>query len=377
MTQAEAYNSRDVDGRDSFVFFVTPAASDPLHVWFYMLQGSAIEHLGCRIGKTTQQRPTSDGVIIKVFEVLININLRVVRPPPPLFAPPWVSLILVSTSSAAISELESSSTDGLRVLVPRGTATAVAPSNPAKGRASASATTGKRRRKFRAKDKARPPRLSLSTPRIIAGAFLSRCRRLRLAVVGDEEVFYVVVGRGRVGDAGETEEARRGRLESDDGCFLERELPLPVTELVAGRGALAGPGSEALEVAGEEAELDEDAAPERAAFAHLQNGQVQYSLHARRPAADDGVAFFFAAMICLLRERKGGKKGDDGKQKYFCFGYAKSGKTVSQAKNALYPRPSIKTNCKAKINVVIRNDDNFVINNVSLEHNHVLSPGKS
>ncbi|XP_042380308.1 protein FAR1-RELATED SEQUENCE 6-like [Zingiber officinale] len=73
----------------------------------------------------------------------------------------------------------------------------------------------------------------------------------------------------------------------------------------------------------------------------------------------------------------GGKKGDDGKQKYFCFGCAKSGKTVSQAKNALYPRPSTKTNYKAKINVVIRNDDNFVINSVSLEHNHVLSPGKS
>ncbi|XP_042472074.1 protein FAR1-RELATED SEQUENCE 6-like [Zingiber officinale] len=73
----------------------------------------------------------------------------------------------------------------------------------------------------------------------------------------------------------------------------------------------------------------------------------------------------------------GGKKGDDGKQKYFCFGCAKSGKTVSQGKNALYPRPSTKTNCKAKINVVIRNDDNFVINSVSLEHNHVLSPGKS
>ncbi|KAG6472496.1 hypothetical protein ZIOFF_069960 [Zingiber officinale] len=73
----------------------------------------------------------------------------------------------------------------------------------------------------------------------------------------------------------------------------------------------------------------------------------------------------------------GGKMGDDGKQKYFCFGCAKSGKTVSQAKNALYPKPSIKTNCKAKINVVIRNDDNFVISSVSLEHNHVLSPGKS
>ncbi|XP_042410344.1 protein FAR1-RELATED SEQUENCE 6-like [Zingiber officinale] len=73
----------------------------------------------------------------------------------------------------------------------------------------------------------------------------------------------------------------------------------------------------------------------------------------------------------------GGKKGDDEKQKYFCFGCAKSGKTVSQAKNVMYPRPSTKTNCKAKINVVIRNDDNFVISSVSLEHNHVLSPGKS
>ncbi|KAG6524864.1 hypothetical protein ZIOFF_014808 [Zingiber officinale] len=73
----------------------------------------------------------------------------------------------------------------------------------------------------------------------------------------------------------------------------------------------------------------------------------------------------------------GGKKGYDGKHKYFCFGCAKSGKIVSQAKNALYPRPSTKTNCKAKINVVIRNDDNFVISSVSLDHNHVLSPGKS
>ncbi|KAG6521494.1 hypothetical protein ZIOFF_018615 [Zingiber officinale] len=73
----------------------------------------------------------------------------------------------------------------------------------------------------------------------------------------------------------------------------------------------------------------------------------------------------------------GGKKGDDGKQKYFCFGCAKSGKIVSQAKNALYPRPSTKTNCKAKINVAIQNDDNFVISSVSLDHNHILSPGKS
>ncbi|KAG6507398.1 hypothetical protein ZIOFF_032741 [Zingiber officinale] len=73
--------------------------------------------------------------------------------------------------------------------------------------------------------------------------------------------------------------------------------------------------------------------------------------------------FEIASRICTRNDVAScGKKGDDGKQKYFCFGCAKSGKTVSQAKNALYSRPSIKTNCKAKINVVIRNDDNFVIN---------------
>ncbi|KAG6468215.1 hypothetical protein ZIOFF_072787 [Zingiber officinale] len=61
--------------------------------------------------------------------------------------------------------------------------------------------------------------------------------------------------------------------------------------------------------------------------------------------------------ICKL----GGRNGDDGKQKYFSIGCAKNGGKLSQAKNVLYPRPSTKTNCKAKINVVIRNDGNFVI----------------
>ncbi|KAG6515652.1 hypothetical protein ZIOFF_026081 [Zingiber officinale] len=77
--------------------------------------------------------------------------------------------------------------------------------------------------------------------------------------------------------------------------------------------------------------------------------------------------------ICKL----GGRNGDDGKQKYFSIGCAKNGRKVSQAKNILYPRPSTKTNCKAKINVAIRNDGNFVITSLCLEHNHILSPGKS
>ncbi|KAG6525466.1 hypothetical protein ZIOFF_015422 [Zingiber officinale] len=77
--------------------------------------------------------------------------------------------------------------------------------------------------------------------------------------------------------------------------------------------------------------------------------------------------------ICKL----GGRNGDDGKQKYFSIGCAKNGRKVSQAKNILYSRPSTKTNCKAKINVAIRNDQNFVITSVCLDHNHILSPGKS
>ncbi|KAG6511007.1 hypothetical protein ZIOFF_029056 [Zingiber officinale] len=73
----------------------------------------------------------------------------------------------------------------------------------------------------------------------------------------------------------------------------------------------------------------------------------------------------------------GGRNGDDGKQKYFSIGCAKNHKKVSQAKNVLHPQPSSKTNCKAKINVAVRNDGNFVITSVDLEHNHLLSPGKS
>ncbi|KAG6479512.1 hypothetical protein ZIOFF_062978 [Zingiber officinale] len=64
--------------------------------------------------------------------------------------------------------------------------------------------------------------------------------------------------------------------------------------------------------------------------------------------------------ICKL----GGRNGDDGKQKYFSIGCAKNGRKVSQAKNILYPRPSTKANCKAKINVAIRNDQNFVITSI-------------
>uniref|UniRef100_A0A5B7BNE6 FAR1 domain-containing protein n=1 Tax=Davidia involucrata TaxID=16924 RepID=A0A5B7BNE6_DAVIN len=36
-------------------------------------------------------------------------------------------------------------------------------------------------------------------------------------------------------------------------------------------------------------------------------------------------------------------------------------------------RPSIKTDCKAKINVIAKEDGRFIINRVYLDHNHALS----
>lgn len=72
------------------------------------------------------------------------------------------------------------------------------------------------------------------------------------------------------------------------------------------------------------------------------------------------------------------KKGDDGKQKYFSFACAQNGKTVSVTKESFHPRPSTKTNCKAKINVAIRDDGRFIITRVYLDHNHkLLSPEKA
>ncbi|XP_042432680.1 protein FAR1-RELATED SEQUENCE 5-like [Zingiber officinale] len=85
----------------------------------------------------------------------------------------------------------------------------------------------------------------------------------------------------------------------------------------------------------------------------------------------------YATNVGFGISKLGGRNGDDGKQKYFSIGCAKNRKKVSQAKNVLHPRPSSKTNCKAKINVAVRNDGNFVITSVYIEHNHILSPGKS
>ncbi|KAK9273408.1 hypothetical protein L1049_018218 [Liquidambar formosana] len=71
-------------------------------------------------------------------------------------------------------------------------------------------------------------------------------------------------------------------------------------------------------------------------------------------------------------------KGDDeGKPKYFSLACSRNGNYVSTANSGFNPRPSTKTGCKAKINVVVRSDGVFVISKVSINHNHGLSPSKS
>ncbi|KAJ0972994.1 hypothetical protein J5N97_020953 [Dioscorea zingiberensis] len=75
--------------------------------------------------------------------------------------------------------------------------------------------------------------------------------------------------------------------------------------------------------------------------------------------------------------RKTTKSRDDGKVKYYTLACVRGGKRISTSKNSFNPRPSTKTNCQAKINIVVGSDGKFTISRVNLEHNHVLSPQKS
>ena len=71
------------------------------------------------------------------------------------------------------------------------------------------------------------------------------------------------------------------------------------------------------------------------------------------------------------------KLGDDGKLKYYTLACVKDGKRITTSNNSFNPRLSTKTNCQAKINVVVGSDGKFTISHVNLEHNHVPSPQNS
>ncbi|XP_039130925.1 protein FAR1-RELATED SEQUENCE 5-like [Dioscorea cayenensis subsp. rotundata] len=75
--------------------------------------------------------------------------------------------------------------------------------------------------------------------------------------------------------------------------------------------------------------------------------------------------------------KKSTKVGDDGKLKYYALSCVRGGKRISTAKSVFNPRLSTKTNCEAKINIIVGNNGCFTISSVNLEHNHALSPHKA
>ncbi|KAH7650627.1 FHY3/FAR1 family protein [Dioscorea alata] len=79
----------------------------------------------------------------------------------------------------------------------------------------------------------------------------------------------------------------------------------------------------------------------------------------------------------LILLKKSRRCGDDGKLKYYALACVRVGKRISTAKSTFNPRLSTKTNCDAKINIIVGNDGCYTISSVNLEHNHALSPHKA
>lgn len=83
----------------------------------------------------------------------------------------------------------------------------------------------------------------------------------------------------------------------------------------------------------------------------------------------------YASHVGFAIRRACTKIGDDGKLKYFSFSCSRSRKPTYTSKNSFRLRPSMRTDCKAKINIVVANDGSLVISKLRLDHNHPLTPG--
>ncbi|XP_042950607.1 protein FAR-RED IMPAIRED RESPONSE 1-like [Carya illinoinensis] len=70
------------------------------------------------------------------------------------------------------------------------------------------------------------------------------------------------------------------------------------------------------------------------------------------------------------------EKGDDGTVRYATLGCARGGKARNRTLNVARPRPTGKTECKSKINV-LKVDGKYQLTTVNNIHNHGLSPKKS
>ncbi|KAF5467623.1 hypothetical protein F2P56_011856 [Juglans regia] len=70
------------------------------------------------------------------------------------------------------------------------------------------------------------------------------------------------------------------------------------------------------------------------------------------------------------------KREKDGTVKYVTMGCARGGKAQNRASNVSKPRPTSKTDYKARMNVMLK-DGKLCVTSVCNTHNHVLSPKKS
>uniref|UniRef100_A0ACD5UTP8 Uncharacterized protein n=1 Tax=Avena sativa TaxID=4498 RepID=A0ACD5UTP8_AVESA len=67
----------------------------------------------------------------------------------------------------------------------------------------------------------------------------------------------------------------------------------------------------------------------------------------------------------------------NGELRYLTLCCSRHGKTESNSKNMLKPKPTAGLGCKAKVNVVRGKEGKFHISTAILDHNHTLSPHKS
>ncbi|KAL6583476.1 hypothetical protein OROMI_005554 [Orobanche minor] len=75
--------------------------------------------------------------------------------------------------------------------------------------------------------------------------------------------------------------------------------------------------------------------------------------------------------------KRSSTKGADSEVKFVIFACVRQGKSVSRSINPLQPRPTAKTECKARIRICGRVSGNFTLTRAKLDHNHDLSPTKS
>ncbi|BAF28820.2 Os11g0681400 [Oryza sativa Japonica Group] len=74
--------------------------------------------------------------------------------------------------------------------------------------------------------------------------------------------------------------------------------------------------------------------------------------------------------------KRGSKKTEDGKVRYFTLACSRQGKAQYTSTNKFKPNPSTRQQCPAKVNFYLH-DEKFCISTLTLDHNHVVSPSKA